>query len=563
MDQDIKDREIELRLYDLLKISAERYSQNPAAGFVNGEMMTYAELSDKVDKLAYHLDSHGVKQGACVAIWGENSPNWLVTYFAIMKIGAIAVPILPDFSSTEVYNILQHSETKVLFVSSSLYRKLSEECLHYIDSLILLKDFTLREKQSAADVLVKGDKFEQFCLQHQKEIVNLPAAKGSIEDLASIIYTSGTTGSSKGVMLTHRNLVSNVVMGDYMFKIYPNYRCLSILTMAHTLEFTLGNLLAISSGASIHYLDKAPTAAVLLPALKIVKPHFMLSVPLVIEKIFKQKVRPALTSSFLKKALYSLPLIKKLLHKVAGKKLYETFGGNLVFFGIGGAKLDADVERFLQDAKFPYAIGYGLTETAPLLAGAIPGQTKIGTTGLIARGVEVKLVNKNEKGLGEITVKGSNVMKGYYKNPELTKQVLSDDGWFSTGDLATIDSENRIFIKGRSKNMILGSSGENIYPEDIEAQLNLQEHVLESLVYEIKGQLVARVVFNYEELAHKYLHVKQSAERMEEDVKKYISELLLKVNSELNKFSKLSSIIEQKEPFEKTPTMKIKRYLYS
>ena len=562
MIHEIKEKALYLRLYDVLKMSAEKFPEKDAAGFVGQKMLTYKELLNKVDKLAFHLHSHGVKKDETVAIWSENHPNWLIAYFAIMKIGAVAVPILPDFSSTEVQNILEHSDTKTLFISTSQYRKLGEETKKFTDTLILLNDFSLRMKHTDDIHTVKGEQFETFCKKHESEIHDMEAAKGSNEDLASIIYTSGTTGSSKGVMLTHKNLVTNVRMGDDMFKIKEGYRCLSILTMAHTLEFTLGNILTLSSGACVYYIDKPPTAPVLLPALKQVKPHFMLSVPLIIEKIFKGKVRPALTSGTVKRFLYSIKPIRKILHKVAGKKLMETFGGNLVFFGIGGAKLDSEVEQFLLDANFPYAIGYGLTETAPLLAGAIPGETVLGSTGKIAIGVEVKLINiKN--GLGEIIVKGTNVMKGYFKNEELTSKVLSPDGWFHTGDLAEIDSKNRIFIKGRTKNMILGPSGENIYPEDIEAHINQHAYVLESLVYEIKGKLVARVHLNYEELENRLKELKKSALHLEEEANRILDELLIKVNGDLNKFSRISVIIEQKVPFEKTPTLKIKRYLYS
>ena len=548
-----------LSLNDFLINSTEKFPELPAVGYVSEEPIKYKDFNSKALRLAFHLQAHGVKQNDKVAIWSENSPNWLITYFAILKLGAVAVPILPDFASAAIDNILSHSESKALFVSKTLYRKLYKESKSKIEIIVLLDDFTIHVDKDGVE---SKDDFEKFCELHKEELDNLVTPDVKPEDLASIIYTSGTTGTSKGVMLTHRNLVSNTIQGYYTFPIDETARFLSILPMSHTLEFTLGNLFPIMCGASTRYIKKPPTAAVLMPALKEVRPTIMLTVPMIMEKIYKSKVRPSLTKNGFMKFLYGIPATRKLLHKVAGKQIYATFGGSLGFFGIGGAKLDKDVERFLKEANFPYAIGYGLTETSPLAAGTVPGNPRLGSTGPAVRGVTIKIINPDSSGEGEIVLYGPNIMKGYYKADDLNKEVFTEDGGFKTGDTGILDKEGFLFIKGRIKNMILGPSGENIFPEEIEAAINKSEWVLESLVYELKGKIVARVEINQEELNKHMRKFRGKAEEMEEEVNKILSNIKKSVNEEVNKFSKLTGIFHQKEPFIKTPTKKIKRFLY-
>jgi long-chain acyl-CoA synthetase len=548
-----------LSLNDFLANSSKKFPERPVVGFVGEEPITYEDFNKNVTRLAFHLQSHGVKQNDKIAIWSENSPNWLITYFAILKLGAIAVPILPDFASAAIDNILSHSESRGLFVSKSLYRKLYKESVQKIEILVLLDDFTIHIDKDGEK---SKDSFEKFCDTNKEGLDNLKTPEIKPEDLASIIYTSGTTGTSKGVMLTHRNLVSNTIQGYYTFPIDETARFLSILPMSHTLEFTLGNLFPVMCGASTRYIKKPPTAAVLMPALKEVKPTIMLTVPMIIEKIYKSKVRPSLTKNGFMKFLYGIPVTRKLLHKVAGKQIYATFGGNLGFFGIGGAKLDKDVERFLKEAKFPYAIGYGLTETSPLAAGTIPGNPRLGSTGPAVRGVTIKIINPDSTGEGEIVIYGPNVMKGYYKADDLNKEVFTEDGGFRTGDTGVLDKDGFLFIKGRIKNMILGPSGENIFPEEIEAAINKSEWVLESLVYELKGKIVARVEINQEELNKHMKKFRGKAAEMEDEVAKILTNIKKSVNEEVNRFSKLSNVFHQKEPFIKTPTKKIKRFLY-
>lgn len=544
-----------LTLNSFLENSAKKFPKRPIVGFVGEDPINYEDFYTNVRRLAFHLLAHGVKQNDKVAIWSENSPNWLITYFAIIKIGAVAVPILPDFASAAIDNILNHSESKALFVSKSLYRKLYKESVQKTEILVLTDDFTIHTDKAK-------DSFEKFCKLHEEEIDKLETPEVKPEDLASIIYTSGTTGASKGVMLTHRNLVSNTIQGYYTFPIDETARFLSILPMSHTLEFTLGNLFPVMCGASTRYIKKPPTAAVLMPALKEVKPTIMLTVPMIMEKIYKSKVRPSLTKNAFMKFLYGIPFSRKMLHRVAGKQVYNTFGGKLKFFGIGGAKLDKDVERFLKEAKFPYAIGYGLTETSPLAAGTTPDNPRLGSTGPAVKGVSIKIINQDKDGEGEIVIYGPNVMKGYYKADDLNKEVFTEDGGFRTGDTGILDKDGYLFIKGRIKNMILGPSGENIFPEEIEAAINKSEWVLDSLVYELKGKIVARIEINQDELNKHLKKFRGKADEAEEEINKILNNIKKSVNEEVNKFSKITNVFHQKEPFIKTPTKKIKRFLY-
>jgi long-chain acyl-CoA synthetase len=316
-------------------------------------------------------------------------------------------------------------------------------------------------------------------------------------------------------------------------------------------------------GASIYYLEKPPTPAALLPALTKVRPTLMLSVPLIMEKIFKNQIQAKFSGNGLKHLIYKTPLFRKLIHRIAGKKLIQTFGGRLKFFGIGGAKLDTRVERFLREARFPYAIGYGLTETAPLLAGAGVHHTKMQSTGYAVAGVDLKISNPNKKGVGEIWAKGPNVMKGYYKNPEATQEVLTEDGWFKTGDYGRFDSAKRLYIKGRIKNTIVGASGENIYPEDIESVINNHHLVVESLVIEEDGYLVAKVLMNIEELEKTLQHYKSVIEDKREKHIAWAKHFTAEMNEKLNKVSQIKRIDIMDKPFEKTASQKIKRFLYT
>ncbi len=548
-----------LTIASLFNESVKNFANKNSLVFVGEEKYTYGQLGNDVNKVAKMLNDLGVKKGDKVAILSTNMPNWGVAFFAVAIAGAIAVPILPDFHENEVKTIIEHSETKVMFVSEGLLGNVSKESQKLIEKLILIENFAIVPPKSALENI------QDLQSSLPKTATDFVQADVEEEDLASIIYTSGTTGNSKGVMLTHKNLAWTAQQCYTLQEIKSNDRFLSILPLSHTLENTVGFLLPVKYGASIHYLKKPPVAAVLLPALQQVKPTIMLSVPLIIEKVFRTKIYPAFQKSALTRFLYSVPPVRKILHKVASKKLHKTFGGALHFFGIGGAKLDSTVERFLSEGNFPYAIGYGLTETSPLLAGATPGKTKIGSTGIAMEGVQLRIADADPvTGEGEIQAKGENVMRGYYKAPDITKEVFAEDGWFRTGDRGCFDKNNMLFIKGRIKTMIVGASGENIYPEEIESVINKMRFVLESLVVEKKGKLVAMIHLNMEEIESNFKHMKAEAQQFFHDKSEEIlKEIHKKVNEEVNKFSRIQQVVLQPNPFEKTPTKKIKRFLYA
>ncbi len=550
-------------LREMLDNSAALFSARPALSFVGSEPITYAGVAIMAKQIMSYLTDNGIKKGDRVALVSQNMPNWGVAYLAITGMGAVVVPILVDFSESELNKILDHSDSKGLIVSEKLSPKVGKDLPVGIGFGLLLDDLSPISIQSLK-AEGKINRVSPLTLQAVERDFPAPTP----EDLAAILYTSGTTGNPKGVMLSHKNLISNAINTLRIQNIDTSDRLLSVLPLPHTYECTIGFLIPFMGGATVYYLDKLPTASVLLPAMKQVRPTMMLTVPLIMEKIYNLQIKPKLNKSKFMRTLMKMSFMKKLFHKLAGKKIYQAFGGSLHFFGIGGAKLSADTERFLRDAGFPYAIGYGLTETAPLLAGCAPSLTKFRSTGFTLPNQQIRIINPDpQTGEGEIVAKGPNVMMGYFKDPAQTAEVFTQDGWFKTGDLGIIDKDGYLFIKGRLKNMILGPSGENIYPEEIEAIINNEDLVLESLVYEMKGQLVARVHLNYEELEKRYQLAKDSAHEYKEKVGKAVDEKLKeireKVNSTLSRFSRLSNVEEQSVPFEKTPTQKIKRFLYS
>ncbi len=552
-----------LNFRSLLNNSVQLYPNNNALSFVGEKPLTYLDVKNQSDKLSSLLAKKDIQKGDKVALLGPNMPNWGVSYLAITGMGAVVVPILNEFSSKEIKKILRHSGAKAIIVSEKLAINLLDSIPDNIHTSILLED--LKEINTIA--LNEAGKVEYYSNGAYKENPELVLPEPEENDLAAILYTSGTTGKPKGVMLSHLNIISNAINTLKIQKVDENDRLLSVLPLSHTYECTIGFVIPILTGASVYYLDKPPIASVLLPAMAKVKPTMMLTVPLIIEKVYKLQVLPKLNNSKILRVLGKVRLFKKLFHKLAGKKIYQAFGGHLHFFGIGGAKLNPDVEKFLRDAKFPYAIGYGLTETSPLLAGCSPSLTKHQSTGFNLPGQQVKILNPDSRtGEGEIVAKGPNVMRGYYKEPEKTKEVFTEDGWFKTGDLGFMDKDGFIYIRGRLKNMILGPSGENIYPEEIEEVINSHSFVMESIVYELKGKLVAKIHLNYEELENRYQNIKESAknwqDNMNEDVNKVLTDIKQYVHSNINKFSRINLVMEQPTPFEKTPTKKIKRFLY-
>lgn len=550
----------ELTLSALLARSTAAYGPRPILRNVDGSLtLTYAEFGEAVDALKARLASAGINRGDRVALCSENMPNWGVVYFAVTTLGAVIVPILPDFHDNEVRHIIAHSQCRAVFVSAKKREALDEGILASIAMLVLTEDLgddptfakrspTILEKVKEG---VKGSR--------HADVLYRP----SEDDLAAIIYTSGTTGSSKGVMLTHRALAYESLVSQSVVEVVSDDRFLSILPLAHTYECSVGFLLPMANGASVYYLSKVPTPKILIDAMAQVKPTVILSVPLVIEKIFKNRILPNFHKNALMRTLYAVPFIRRALHRIAGKKLLETFGGELRIFGVGGAPLSPMVEHFLADAAFPYAIGYGLTETAPLLAACAPYKTKLGAIGPAVMSVDLRIVDPNDKGVGTVWAKGPNVMLGYYKDPVKTAEVLHEDGWFNTEDLGYLDADGYLFLSGRSKNVILGPSGENIYPEHIEAKIMEHELVEDALVYDVEKQLVARIHLNYEKLDEHMDITKLSETEQHIEIEKLLERIKTETNESVSKFSRIVRVIEQREPFVKTPTKKIKRYLYT
>lgn len=609
-------------LRELFYYATERFSSNKFLCSRGGSSYTYKEFKDKTLEISNILTNNNVKFGDKVAILSQNMPNWGVAFMSCTAFGRVAVPMLPDFTDKEIENIINHSESSVLFVSKKLYSKINEQTREKLRLIIEVDNFNI----------IKGDEV--------KVVEQEPHLVPDEMDLATIIYTSGTTGSSKGVMLTHKNLSSHLKSAQTLRPSFEWDVWLSILPLSHTLECSLSFLLPFVSGSSVYYLDKAPTPTILLNALKVVRPTTMLVVPLIIEKIYKNAILPKIRASKVLSSLYKTTLGRKFVHRIIGVQLKKMFGGRMRFFGIGGAKLDGTVERFLLEAKFPYAIGYGLTECSPLVAGAIPSMVKWQTTGPAVPGVQIRINNPNpETGEGEIVAKGDNIMPGYYKNPEATAEAFTEDGWFRTKDLGYIDEKGWLSIRGRLNSMIVGPSGENIYPEEIETVLNTHSMVTESLVVAKKGKLVAQVCINpdkmesisdkfnelrssyhsaklqliesyeskkrewikeyeqkkgeiskacdqkYEEWKKEYnqmrreLYVSYARKRdeiknsysnkideakasMESKIKELEVEIHKYVNSKVNKFSQIATVHVRDNAFEKTATQKIKRYLY-
>ncbi|PKQ62003.1 hypothetical protein BZG02_13770 [Labilibaculum filiforme] len=535
----------------LFSETVEKFGNCNAMALVGQTPFTYNEVYTNIQALLALFEKIGIKPGDKVALLSTNMPNWGMVYYATTFMGAVVVPMLPDFSEFEVENIVRHSEAKAVFLSKGLRSKIEKLNIESLESILAIEDFNLIHANESSP------KFDPTAKPEQDY-------KVQEDDMAAIIYTSGTTGNSKGVMLSHKNICSNAIRSKTIHPIDETDRFLSILPLSHTYENTLGYVIPMIAGACIYYLGKAPVPSLLMAAFKEVRPTIMFSVPLIIEKIYRGKVLPSINGKAITKYLYKIPFFRKKLNAIAGKKLMETFGGALTFFGIGGAKLNSQVELFLREAKFPYAIGYGLTETAPLIAGIGPALTKYQSTGPALVGIDIKIHNPDpQTQIGEVWAKGDSVMMGYYKEPEKTKEVLTEDGWFKTGDLAKLDKDNYLFIEGRLKNMILGAGGENIYPEEIESVINNFKHVVESVVIEQKGKLVAMVHFNYEELEHQYHHLKKEVGNYVEDtVDDLKKELQIYVNSRVNKFSQVQMVVAQIDPFQKTATHKIKRFLY-
>ncbi len=549
--------------------SASRYPKRIALRTYaeEGSELTYSELKRKSDAVSLYFLEQGFVKGDRIALIGESCPNWMLAYFGLTGIGLTAVPVLPEFSPKEILHILQDGGVKAVVVNARHVEKILPFIRKKPEFLIRLEDLfhipmpisgELKDRNQCLNAPGRDitrrkvdAKARQLLSEHRPKE----------EDPASLIYTSGTTGMSKAVMLTHRNLVWNAdISSDVYFKVKPGYKALSILPVSHVYEFTIGQVLALLCGCEIVYLGRPPAPSSLLPALKEVRPHIIMTVPLLIEKIYRSSVLPTLKANPKLQRYLRFGITRRFIFRIIGRKLIVTMGGRVRFFGIGGAPLDREVEAFLAEAKFPYALGYGLTETSPLISGGKPKNHTVGVIGKIVEHLEVRLEEKDPAtGIGEIAVKGPSVMQGYWNNPALNEEAFTPDGFFKTGDLGFIDKKGRLAIKGRTKTMILGSGGENIYPELIEAVINNQDFVTESLVIPEGGALVALIKLDIEAFAEK---MALSVNEAKSEAARYLNKLREEVNKELNVFSRLSKVHLQEDAFERTPTQKIKRFLY-
>ncbi len=552
-------------LNQLFDHSCTTFSERPALSLAFEAPFSYKELHAKVIKLAAVLHQEGIKKKDKVAILAENSPNWAVAYFAIIRLGAIAVPILPDFPHADVRHILSEAKCKIIFTSQRHIEKTYELVTSPLKTIITLDDSLDPSASHTVEPLTlfldKGQSLPEKILTKVGKI-----SKGvEADDLASVIYTSGTSGHSKAVMLSHGNFCANVNSGNKVLTTAtPEWVFLSILPMSHTYEFTVGLLIPISQGCRVVFAGKPPTPTFLERICKKEQPTAMIVVPMVIEKIYKKKVLAALhEKKLLRLACKIGPLRRKIMQKIGGR-LLAFFGGRLEFLGIGGAALNYDAEHFLREACLPYMVGYGLTESAPLLAGGPLGEMDIplGSCGMPMPNVDIKIHEPHPAtGIGEIWAKGGNIMQGYEGNPDANKDTLKPGGWLATGDLGYLDTKGFLHIKGRSKSVIVLSSGENIYPETIEEKLNGVEWVAESLVVENNNQLEAKIYLDQDVIG------RDTAQKTVKEQLDYIHNLMAdlktEINAQLPTYSKIHHFTERQEPFIKTATHKIKRYLYT
>ena len=554
--------DVSMTLNYIIDSSCSKYADMPAIGMAMEEPLTYSQLYQRILALAARMQRDGVKKGDHVAILSENSHYWGIAYLAIVRLGAVAVPILPDLPESDVHHILNEMHVKVLFTTQKQIEKIYELRPDTIGMVITLDDC------DPGIGIVQVTPFSNFLDEALSALPEVPEGKlfpvVEENDLASILYTSGTSGYSKAVMLTHRNLTANAYAASGLADITPGSVWLSILPMSHTYEFTCGFILPLICGGRIAYAGKTPTPAILQKLCGHEKPFAIFAVPLVLEKIYKKRVLPQVEKNLAFRLLCRFGVTRKTLYRKIGTKLVNFFGGNLQLMGVGGAALNPDVEKFLHEARFPYLVGYGMTESAPLIAGGPLGDKtiEIGSTGKPIPGVEVAIANPDpETGIGEITVCGPNVMRGYYNDPESTEAVLTSDGWLSTGDLGYIDKKGNLHISGRSKNVIVMPNGENVYPEAIEHKINTYGWVVESLVLENSGQVEAWIYPDYEFIDEQTAGANRADRRA--FIGKLLEDMRIALNEELPKASRISKIFERREPFIKTATHKIKRYLYN
>ena len=512
---------------------------------------THGEVAQQVRRLHHLFQEMGIEEGDKIALCSRNCSNWVITYMAILSYKAVAVTILQDFHAENIAHLIEHSDSKMLFVGPFVWRELQNLQLPQLKAVVGLDDFSFIQLDEAYKGKVETIMSEPSTLTENTFFSLVESGEIDVDSLALINYTSGSTGSPKGVMITHRSLSNNTENGMEICPVEPGQRVVSMLPLAHMFGQLADFLYPFSAGASIYFLTKTPTPSILLKAMADVQPYLVATVPLVIEKIHKKKLDPLLSKPVLKFFWYT-PGIMNLIRGHVKKSLVKAFGGQVRYFLCGGAAMNPVVEKCLMDVNFPLSIGFGMTECGPLVSGTVPKYFRRRSCGQPVPNMEAKIDNPNERGEGEILVRGENVMIGYYKNEEATKAAFTEDGWLRTGDLGYMDKKNFIYIRGRIKSMFLGASGQNIYPEEIEDKLNNQAGVAESVVVEREGKLIG-LVFPDED---------QTKNFSLDDLKNLMKENLKKLNEALPSYSRVHDIEIKDEPFEKTPKKSIKRFLY-
>jgi long-chain acyl-CoA synthetase len=517
---------------------------------------SYREIAEKIIKLHIFFRANGIKEGDKIALIGRNSANWCVVYLAVVSYGAVIVPVLPDFKPEDQTNIVNHSDSKMLFADDKIWELFDYGKMPEIITVISLEDFsfiTSRDAEIKKKYSDSEDEFKKVYPELKPE--NIEFSHISNDNLAVISYTSGTTGFSKGVMITHNSLAANVRFAQNHMPLKPGDPVVSFLPLAHTYGCAFEFLFPFTFGCHITILSKTPSPQIILQAFGDIKPRLILSVPLVIEKIYKKQLIPVISKPVMK-ILLSIPGINLILFKKINEKLTHSFGGRFMEIVIGGAAFNADTEKFFRKIKFKFTVGYGMTECGPLISYASWDTTKLGASGRAVDTLEVTIASPDpEKQVGEIILRGENVMLGYYKNPEATAAVIDKDGWMHTGDLGVIDKEGNIYIKGRSKSMILGPSGKNIYPEEIESVINNQKYVTESVVISDDNKLVGLIYPDYDQVKKDNLSDDQLLSALDQ-IRKI-------VNDRLPEYMAVNKFRLHPEEFAKTPKRSIKRFLYT
>ena len=537
------------RLEEAMKANWER----PALGKYRGEVFTFGEVATNIAKLHVLYEAIGVRKGDKIALCAKNSARWGVAFFSANTYEAVVVPILADFHPDSVNTLVDHSESTVLFTDNDIWAKLDITKMPTVRAVVSTADFkllyaadeTIRKANDNLDTLFAEKYSEGFT----RADVTYPTDND--KDLAIINYTSGTTSAPKGVMLRYECISANVEFGQKRIPSYPEDKIVSMLPMAHMYGMMFELIYPLCGGSSIYYLGKTPTPALLLGAMAEVKPYLVITVPLVMEKIFKSKVAPVINKPVMK-VICAIPGLNRIIFNKVRNTLLNAFGGNVREIVMGGAALNPDVEKWFKKFRLPYTVGYGMTEAAPLMAYEDWFDFAQKSCGKAIDTVEVRIDSEDPYNkVGEIQARGMNIMSGYYKNEEATKAAFTEDGWMRTGDLGLLDSKGNIFIKGRSKNMILSANGQNIYPEEIEAVVNNQPYVIESVVVNRGAKLVALIYLDAEKI---------KAENVDaEEHKKFI---MTEVNKSMPAYSKLNLVEIMEQPFEKTPKMSIKRFMY-